>query len=59
MLRSLQGEQMYGRNGMIEIYTDQESDFIHLLQKKTSTAKFLWALTFTFKVFPFSPFFYF
>ena len=33
MLRSLQGEQMYGRNGMIEIYTDQESDFIHLLQK--------------------------
>ena len=34
MLRSLQGEQMYGRNGMIEIYTDQESDFIHLLQNK-------------------------
>ena len=34
MLRSLQGEQMYGRNGMNEIYTDQESDFIHLLKNK-------------------------
>ena len=34
MLRSLQGEQMHGRNGMIEIYIDQESDFIHILQNK-------------------------